>query len=41
MMSLSYYADIDPISPRDSVLHAAPLSHGVGLYGLPHIAAGP
>ena len=40
MMSLSYYADIDSISPRDSVLHAAPLSHGSGLYGLPHIARG-
>ena len=40
MMTLSYYADIDPISPRDSVLHAAPLSHGSGLYGLPHIARG-
>lgn len=40
MMSLSYFADIDPISPNDSVLHAAPLSHGSGLYGLPHIARG-
>ena len=29
LMTLSYYADIDAISPRDSVLHAAPLSHGV------------
>ncbi len=40
MMSLSYFADIDPISPLDGVLHAAPLSHGSGLYGLPHIARG-
>ncbi|NDD98168.1 MAG: long-chain fatty acid--CoA ligase, partial [Actinobacteria bacterium] len=40
MMSLSYFADIDPISPNDAVLHAAPLSHGSGLYGLPHIARG-
>src|SRR5205085_2827448 len=40
MMSLSYFADIDPISAGDSVLHAAPLSHGSGLYGLPHIAKG-
>jgi long-chain acyl-CoA synthetase len=40
MMSLSYYADIDEISPNDSVLHAAPLSHGAGLYGLPHVARG-
>jgi acyl-CoA synthetase (AMP-forming)/AMP-acid ligase II len=40
MASLSYFADIDPVSEHDSVLHAAPLSHGSGLYGLPHIARG-
>ena len=40
MMSLSYYADIDPVSADDSILHAAPISHGSGLYGLPHMARG-
>lgn len=40
MASLSYFADIDPVSADDSVLHAAPLSHGSGLYGLPHAARG-
>lgn len=40
MMTLSYFADIDPITAQDSILHAAPLSHGSGLYGLPHIARG-
>ena len=40
MMSLSYFADIDPVMPHDSVLHAAPLSHGAGMYGLPHVARG-
>lgn len=40
VMSLNYFADIDPVAPQDSVLHAAPLSHGSGLYGLPHIARG-
>lgn len=40
MMSLSYFADIDPVSHDDAVLHAAPLSHGSGLYGLPHVARG-
>jgi acyl-CoA synthetase (AMP-forming)/AMP-acid ligase II len=40
MASLSYFADIDPVMPQDSILHAAPLSHGSGLYGLPHIAKG-
>ena len=40
MMSLSYFADIDPVTAEDCVLHAAPLSHGSGLYGLPHVARG-
>ncbi|QSR33311.1 AMP-dependent synthetase [Nocardioides sp. S5] len=40
MASLSYFADIDPVAATDSVLHAAPLSHGSGLYGLPHLARG-
>src|SRR5205823_5464057 len=39
-MSLSYFADIDSVAAHDGVLHAAPLSHGSGLYGLPHIARG-
>ena len=38
IMTLSYFADMDPISPEDSVFHAAPLSHGSGLYALPHVA---
>lgn len=40
MMSLSYFADIDPVMPHDSILHVAPLSHGSGMYGLPHVARG-
>ena len=36
-MSLSYFADIDPISERDCILHAAPMSHGSGLYAVPHV----
>ncbi len=39
-MLLSYFADVDSIAPQDSILHAAPMSHGSGLYILPHIAAG-
>jgi long-chain acyl-CoA synthetase len=38
MMSLSYYADVNPVAARDAILHAAPLSHGSGLYALPFIA---
>lgn len=40
MASLSYFADLDQVSPSDSIVHAAPISHGSGLYGLPHIARG-
>lgn len=36
----AYTADIDFITPHDTMLHAAPLSHGSGLYGLAHIAHG-
>jgi long-chain acyl-CoA synthetase len=36
----AYFADIDKLAPGDAILHAAPLSHGSGLYGLPHFAAG-
>jgi acyl-CoA synthetase (AMP-forming)/AMP-acid ligase II len=35
---LGYFSDVDPIAPTDAKLHAAPLSHGSGLYGLPHVA---
>ena len=37
-MSHCYYADVDHLDDRDVKLHAAPLSHGSGLYALPHIA---
>jgi long-chain acyl-CoA synthetase len=36
----AYFADIDQLAPGDTALHPAPLSHGSGLYGLPHFAAG-
>ncbi len=37
-MTLSYFADVDRIGPGDAILHAAPMSHGSGLYILPHAA---
>jgi long-chain acyl-CoA synthetase len=36
----AYFDDIDTLAPDDAALHVAPLSHGSGLYGLPHFAAG-
>src|SRR3990172_12748427 len=38
--SQAYFADIDKLGPQDAILHPAPLSHGSGLYGVPHFAAG-
>jgi long-chain acyl-CoA synthetase len=40
VMSLNYFADFDRIMPGDTILHAAPMSHGSGLWMLPHVAAG-
>jgi acyl-CoA synthetase (AMP-forming)/AMP-acid ligase II len=38
--SQAYFADIDKLGPGDAILHPAPLSHGSGLYGIAHFAAG-
>jgi acyl-CoA synthetase (AMP-forming)/AMP-acid ligase II len=39
--SMNFYADICPgFGPDDVVLHAAPLSHGSGIYALPNIGKG-
>ena len=38
-MTMNFYADLCPgFGPNDVILHAAPLSHGSGLYALPNIA---
>jgi acyl-CoA synthetase (AMP-forming)/AMP-acid ligase II len=39
-MSHTYYADVGDVDERDTKLHAAPMSHGSGLYGLPHVLKG-
>ena len=39
-MSLTYSSDIEHVNPGDIKLHAAPLSHGSGLYSLPHLFGG-
>ena len=36
--SLAYLAEVDSVSPGDAVLHAAPMSHGSGVYIMPHVA---
>jgi long-chain acyl-CoA synthetase len=39
-MALAYFADVDPVDARDAIVYAAPMSHGAGLYALPHVIAG-
>src|SRR5690606_32952112 len=35
-----YYSDIEYVAPGQTMVHPAPLSHGAGLYMLPHLLAG-
>ena len=37
VMSHSYVAEVNAVGPGDPIVHAAPLSHGSGLYALPHL----
>lgn len=37
-MCQHYFDDVDGIETQDCIIHAAPMSHGSGLYSLPHLA---
>ena len=37
-MTSCYFTGVDQIAAGDAIVHAAPMSHGSGLYMLPHIA---
>ncbi len=39
-MTMNYFADVDAIAPGDCIIHSAPMSHGSGIYGIPHVARG-
>jgi long-chain acyl-CoA synthetase len=39
-MTLNYLSDVDHAQAGEILLHAAPMSHGSGLYALPNIAVG-
>ena len=39
-MGLTYFNDVDPISAQDTIVYAAPMSHGAGIYAIPHLMAG-
>lgn len=40
VMCQCYFSDVDRGAPWRSILHAAPMSHGSGLYGLAHVVQG-
>jgi long-chain acyl-CoA synthetase len=39
-MGLTYFVDVDSIGVDDAMVYAAPMSHGCGLYAIPHLMAG-
>ncbi len=39
-MGMSYFVNVDQIHPDDAMVYAAPMSHGAGLYAIPHLMAG-
>ncbi|HJW25521.1 MAG TPA: AMP-binding protein [Rhodocyclaceae bacterium] len=39
-MAEAYYGAVTHVAPDDRLIHAAPMSHGSGLYIVPYIAAG-
>jgi long-chain acyl-CoA synthetase len=39
-MGLTYFVDVDAVTAQDAIVYAAPMSHGAGLYAIPHLMAG-
>jgi long-chain acyl-CoA synthetase len=39
-MGLGYFNDVDPVAAQDAIAYAAPMSHGAGIYAIPHLMAG-
>ncbi|MEJ8835295.1 class I adenylate-forming enzyme family protein [Ramlibacter sp. AN1133] len=39
-MGLTYFVDVDAIEPEDAIVYGAPMSHGAGIYAIPHVMAG-
>ena len=39
-MGMGYFVDVDEVSRHDRIVYAAPMSHGNGLYAIPHLMAG-
>ena len=39
-MGLTYFVDVDPVARQDHIVYGAPISHGAGIYAIPHLMAG-
>ncbi|MEY2620344.1 MAG: Long-chain-fatty-acid--CoA ligase [Pseudomonadota bacterium] len=39
-MGTGYFVDVDTIEAGDAAVYAAPMSHGAGIYAIPHLMAG-
>ena len=39
-MTLAYFPDVDQADAADSILYAAPMSHGAGMYNFAHVLVG-
>jgi len=39
-MALNYFSDVDPVEQSDTILYAAPMSHGAGIYNFMHVMKG-
>ena len=39
-MGMAYFVDVDPVATGDAMAYAAPMSHGCGIYAIPHLMAG-
>lgn len=39
-MGLTYFVDVDAIEGGDAIVYGAPMSHGAGIYAVPHVMAG-
>jgi long-chain acyl-CoA synthetase len=38
-MTMCYFTDVDPVTPQDAIVYAAPISHGAGMYNFAHVLA--
>lgn len=40
VMGLTYFVDVDSVDHADAIVYGSPMSHGAGMYAIPHVMAG-